>query len=95
MTPFIPVLSSVGFDTSSQQMQVQWNVNAAPDTYGYVIYTYDSNGFLVELDTVYGQNNTSYLHSVPFNGGPYTYTVAAFDSCFTSNNPPSFQTSRQ
>lgn len=93
MTPFIPVLSSVGFDTSSQQMQVQWNVNAAPDTYGYVIYTYDSNGFLVELDTVYGQNNTSYLHSVPFDGGPYTYTVAAFDSCFTSNNPPSFQTS--
>lgn len=93
MTPFIPVLSSVGFDTSTQQLQVQWNVNAAPDTYGYVIYTYDANGFLIELDTVYGQNNTSYWHSVPFNGGPYTYTVAAFDSCFTSNNPPSFQTS--
>jgi hypothetical protein len=93
MTPFIPVLSSVGFDTSTQQMQIQWNVNAAPDTYGYVVYTYDVNGFLVELDTVYGQNNTSYLLSVPFNGGPYTYTVAAFDSCFISNNPPSFQTS--
>jgi gliding motility-associated-like protein len=93
MTPFIPVLSSVGFDTSTQQLQVQWNVNAAPDTYGYVIYTYDANGFLIELDTVYGQNNTSYWHSVPFNGGPYTYTVAAFDSCFTANNPPSFQTS--
>lgn len=93
MTPFIPVLSSVGFDTSTQQLQVQWNVNSAPDTYGYVIYTYDANGFLIELDTVYGQNNTSYWHSVPFNGGPYTYTVAAFDSCFTSNNPPSFQTS--
>jgi gliding motility-associated-like protein len=93
MTPFIPVLSTVGFDTSTQQLQVQWNVNAAPDTYGYVVYTYDANGFLIELDTVYGQNNTSYFHSVPFNGGPYTYTVAAFDSCFTSNNPPSFQTS--
>ncbi|MDP4722698.1 MAG: gliding motility-associated C-terminal domain-containing protein [Crocinitomicaceae bacterium] len=93
LTPYMPVLSSVGFDTSSQQLQVQWNVNAAPDTYGYVVYTYDANGFLIELDTVYGQNNTTYLHSVPLNGGPYTYTVAAFDSCFTANNPPSFQTS--
>ena len=93
MTPFIPVLYSVGFDTSTQQMQIQWNANAAPDTYGYVVYTYDANGFLIELDTIYGQNNTSYLYSVPFDGGPYTYTVAAFDSCFTSNNPPSFQTS--
>ena len=74
-------------------MQIQWNANAAPDTYGYVVYTYDANGFLIELDTIYGQNNTSYLYSVPFDGGPYTYTVAAFDSCFTSNNPPSFQTS--
>lgn len=93
MTPFIPVLYSVGFDTSTQEMQIQWNANAAPDTYGYVVYTYDANGFLIELDTIYGQNNTSYLYSVPFDGGPYTYTVAAFDSCFTSNNPPSFQTS--
>jgi len=92
-TPFIPVLSSVGFDTSTQQMQVQWNVNAAPDTYGYVVYTYDANGFLVELDTVYGQNNNTYQYNVAFNNGPYTYTVAAFDSCFTANNPPSFQTS--
>jgi len=93
MTPFIPVLYSVGFDTSTQQMQLQWNPNAAPDTYGYVVYTFDANGFLVELDTVFGLNNTTYLYGVPFDGGPYTYTVAAFDSCFTSNNPPSFQTS--
>jgi gliding motility-associated-like protein len=93
LTPYIPVLSSVGFDTSTQQMQIQWNVNAAPDTYGYVVYTYDANGFLIELDTIYGRNNTNYQYSVPFNGGPYTYTVAAFDSCFTASNPPSFQTS--
>lgn len=92
-TPYIPAISSVGFDTSTQQMLVQWNVNAAPDTYGYIVYTYDTNGFLIELDTVYGQNNTTYQYSVPFNGGPYTYTVAAFDSCYTASNPPSFQTS--
>lgn len=93
MTPYIPVLYSVGFDTSTQQMQLQWNANPAPDTYGYIVYTYDANSFLIELDTLYGQNNTTYQYSVPFDGGPYTYTVAAFDSCFTSNNPPSFQTS--
>ncbi len=93
MTPYIPIIFSVGFDTSSQQMQIQWNQNAAPDTYGYVVYTYDANGFLVELDTVYGQTNTTYMYNVPFDNGPYTYTVAAFDSCFISYNPPVFQTS--
>lgn len=93
MTPFIPIINSVGFDTVTQQMQIQWNENAAPDTYGYVVYTYDANGFLVELDTLYGLANTTYLYSVPFDDGPYTYTVAAFDSCFVSYNPPVFQTS--
>jgi hypothetical protein len=93
MTPYIPVLYNVGFDTSTQNMSIHWNQNAAPDTYGYVVYTFDANGFIVELDTVYGANTTTYSYAVPLLGGPYTYTVAAFDSCFTSNNPPTFQTS--
>ncbi|MEN9290545.1 MAG: hypothetical protein RLZZ357_388 [Bacteroidota bacterium] len=92
MTPFIPVIHNVGFDTSTQQMQIQWNTNAAPDTYGYVVYTYDANGFLIELDTLYGQNNTSYLYNVVGNG-PFSYTVAAFDSCLTTTIPATFQTS--
>lgn len=92
MTPNIPVLYSVGFDTLSQQMQVVWDTNHAADTYGYVIYTFDANGFIVELDTVYGQTNTSYLYNVA-GSGPFTYTVAAFDSCFTTTLPPTFQTS--
>ena len=73
-------------------MNIQWNQNGQDDTYGYVIYTFDANGFLYELDTVYGigTTNHSYLVNAP---GPFSYSVAAFDSCFTSANPPTFQTS--
>ena len=92
MTPTIPVIYNVGFDTATQQMQIQWNTNPAPDTYGYVIYTFDNNGFLVELDTLFGQNNTTYLYNVGA-AGPFSYTVAAFDSCFTATTPPTYQTS--
>jgi gliding motility-associated-like protein len=91
-TPDMPVIYSVGYDTTTYQMNIQWNQNAQDDTYGYVIYTFDANGFLYELDTVYGIGtiNYSYLTNTP---GPFSYSVAAFDSCFTSANPPTFQTS--
>jgi gliding motility-associated-like protein len=91
-TPDMPVIYSVGYDTTTFQMNIQWNQNAQDDTYGYVIYTFDANGFLYELDTVYGigTTNYSYLTNTP---GPFSYSVAAFDSCFTSANPPTFQTS--
>jgi hypothetical protein len=91
-TPDMPVIYSVGYDTTTYLMNIQWNQNAQDDTYGYVIYTFDANGFLYELDTVYGigTTNYSYLVNAP---GPFSYSVAAFDSCFTSANPPTFQTS--
>jgi hypothetical protein len=91
-TPDMPVIYSVGYDTTSFLMNIQWNQNAQNDTYGYVIYTFDANGFLYELDTVYGIGTTNYeyLVSAP---GPFSYSVAAFDSCFTVANPPTFQTS--
>jgi hypothetical protein len=73
-------------------MNIQWNQNAQDDTYGYVIYTFDANGFLYELDTVYGIGTTNYQYLVN-SAGPYSYSVAAFDSCFTVANPPTFQTS--
>ena len=91
-TPDMPVIYSVGFDTSSYLMNIQWNQNAQDDTYGYVIYTFDANGFLYELDTVYGIGTTNYQYLVN-SAGPYSYSVAAFDSCFTVANPPTFQTS--
>jgi len=91
-TPDMPVIYSVGYDTTTYLMNIQWNQNAQDDTYGYVIYTFDQNGFLYELDTVYGIGTTNYEYLVT-SPGPFSYSVAAFDSCFTVANPPTFQTS--
>ena len=93
LTPDIPVIYSVGIDTATNLMQIEWNENPQSDTYGYVIYTYDENGILFELDTVWGIETTQYSYSVAFEDGPFTYSVAAFDSCETSSTPVTYQTS--
>ena len=58
-----------------------------------MIYTFDSNGILYELDTIWGISNISYSYNVNLNDGPYSYSVAAFDSCSTNTVPVTFQTS--
>jgi hypothetical protein len=93
LTPYIPVISSVSIDTLTNDLEISWNVNAAEDTYGYVVYTYDAGGFLVEIDTVWGNANTIYSYSTDITQGPLSYTIAAFDSCYTTAIPPTFQTS--
>lgn len=93
LTPDIPIIYSVGIDTSTNEMLIEWNENLQEDTYGYVIYTFDDNGILFELDTVYGIGNTQYSYVIPFEDGPYSYSVAAFDSCETSSTPVTYQTS--
>jgi len=93
LTPNIPLISSASIDTLTNQLNLTWNENSADDTYGYVVYAYDEGGFLVELDTVWGISNTTYVYSPDITQGPLTYTVAAFDSCFTSTIPPTYQTS--
>lgn len=92
ITPEIPIISSASIDTVSGNVIVSWNQNGAPDTYGYVVYWKDPNGFIVEIDTVWGIANTSYTHITPVTG-PLTYSVAAFDSCYTPATPPTHQTS--
>ena len=47
LTPDIPTIFSVGIDTSSNEMLIEWNENLQEDTYGYVIYTFDDNGIFV------------------------------------------------
>lgn len=92
ITPDIPEITSVSVDTLTGNVIITWNVNPQPDTYGYVIYQMDNNGFLTELDTVWGINSNTYTHVTSVNG-PMTYSVAAFDSCFTNTVPPTYQTS--
>jgi len=93
LTPDIPVIHSVSIDTLTGNINLSWNQNNQPDTYGYVIYTFDENGFIYELDTVWGLTNTSYTHVTDTELGPLTYSVAAFDSCWTPAVPPTYQTS--
>lgn len=91
--PIIPVIQSVSIDTVSGNLIITWNVNPSPDTYGYIIYDQDFTGFYVEMDTVWGINNTNYSISNFDPNGVLSFTVAAFDSCFTDLIPPTFQTS--
>lgn len=91
-TPSIPLISSASVDPTSGNIILTWNVNNQADTKGYVIYWKDENGFIVEIDTVYGINNTTYTYTGVVNGAE-TFSVAAFDSCFTSGANPTYQTS--
>lgn len=93
ITPDIPVISSISIDTLTGNVLINWNQNSQSDTYGYVIYTFDGNGFIYEIDTVWGISSTNYSHIVNTSNGPLTYSVAAFDSCLTSAVIPTFQTS--
>ncbi|WP_343631270.1 gliding motility-associated C-terminal domain-containing protein [Fluviicola sp.] len=92
ITPQIPIISSVSVDTLTGNVVITWNENYAKDTYGYIVYHKDANGFIVEIDTVWGRPNTTYTHPISVNG-PETYSIAAFDSCFTPAIPPTYQTS--
>jgi len=93
IVPDQPIIYSVDIDTLTGGVTITWNENNQQDTYGYVIYTEDANGFLIEIDTVWGIGNTSYTYSPNTSGGPVTHSIAAFDSCFTDVIPPTYQTS--
>lgn len=93
ITPNIPVITSVTIDTLTGDVTITWNTNQQPDTYGYVIYMADPDGILFELDTVYGIGNTSYTFHPNTADGALTFSVAAFDSCYTASVPPTYQTS--
>jgi gliding motility-associated-like protein len=93
ITPDIPNIAHVSVDTLTGLVTIEWDQNAQIDTYGYIIFTLDANGFVVPLDTIWDQTITTYQHNTPTDSGPLTYTVAAFDSCFTSTVPPTYQTS--
>jgi hypothetical protein len=92
LTPVIPIIQGLGFDPASGNLILTWNQNSQSDTYGYVIYTLDANNVLYEIDTVWGISNTSYTY-VPSGSGPFTFSVAAFDSCYTTAVPITYQTS--
>ncbi len=93
ITPDIPTISQVTLDTLTNLVTITWNQNNQPDTYGYIIYSVDANGFPVEIDTVWGITNTSYTYSPDVSAGPLSFSIAAFDSCHTASVIPTYQTS--
>ncbi|MDX1447059.1 gliding motility-associated C-terminal domain-containing protein, partial [Lishizhenia sp.] len=92
IVPDIPELGHVSFIENTGDYEITWGANSQDDTYGYVVYMQDANGVFVEIDTVYGINATAYNYT-PMGDGPFRFTIAAFDSCFTLSTPPTYQTS--
>lgn len=92
IVPDIPQITSISMDTLTGNVVIEWTENEQDDTFGYVIYGEDATGNFIEIDTVFGISNTQYITNPPGDGS-FTYTVAAFDSCFTNASPPTYQTS--
>ena len=93
IAPDRPILEYVTIDSLTNAVTISWNQNPQPDTYGYIIYVQDANGAIVELDTVFGIGVTTYTYLPDINSGPLTYSVAAFDSCWTPGQPPIYTVS--
>lgn len=93
LNPYIPVISWVSVDTLTGFVDICWDVNAADDTYGYVIYGLVV-GWWAPLDTVWGIGTICYQYPLTNSmNEPESYRVTAFDSCMTNAVPPTFQTS--
>ena len=93
INPYIPVLDWVTVNPISEYVDISWNVNPSPDTYGYIIYR-DEPPFWPEIDTVWGRLNTTYTWVPTWSGDQAEgFRVSAFDSCYTDVAEPTFQTS--
>ncbi|MCB9222875.1 MAG: gliding motility-associated C-terminal domain-containing protein [Crocinitomicaceae bacterium] len=93
INPYIPNLYWVSIDTTTGYVDVHWDQNLAADTYGYVIYGL-VGGFWVPLDTVWGITSTYYQYvNTNSMNAPESFRITAFDSCYTSASPPTYQTS--
>ncbi len=91
--PPIPIIQSVSIDTITGNIVITWGVSPSPDTYGYIIYDQDGNGFYADLDTIWGRFNNTYEITGANLSAALSFTVAAFDSCFTDQIPVTYQTS--
>ena len=90
--PSMPILTAVTVDTLTGLTSVIWAPSPEPDTDGYIVLWVTPTGGVI-IDTLYGQNNTTYtwLNSNS-DIGSESFTVAAFDTCEVGI-PPSPNTS--
>lgn len=93
INPIIPVLNWISVNPISEYVDISWNVNPSEDTYGYIISKYVAPGW-PPVDTVWGRFNTNYTYVPTESGiGVESFRISAFDSCFTTIIPPTYQTS--
>ncbi|MBP6312792.1 MAG: gliding motility-associated C-terminal domain-containing protein [Flavobacteriales bacterium] len=90
--PSMPILTAVTVDSLTGLTSINWAPSPEPDTDGYIVLWVTPTGGVI-IDTLYGQNNTSYtwLNSNS-DIGSESFTVAAFDTCEVGV-PPSPNTS--
>jgi hypothetical protein len=90
--PGTPSIVAVSVDTASGQATITWSPSPQPDTQGYILLVVTPGGGII-IDTVYGQNTITYTwpNSSAWMGAE-SFTVAAFDTCY-SGAPPSPNTS--
>ena len=79
--PEPPFLDSVSVQFAGNNVLLGWEISTSADTRGYVVYQL-VNGLVVQVDTVFGINSTSFISSgVDPTASPVTYAVAAIDIC--------------
>lgn len=90
--PSVPVIQYVTVDSITGLSNIVWSPSPELDTDGYII-VWNGPGGGVIIDTVFGQNNTTYQWplSDPFSGAE-EFIIAAFDTC-EHGTPPSPNTS--
>jgi hypothetical protein len=90
--PTSPVMTAVTVDSTSGLSTLNWTASPEGDTDGYIIVLVTPGGGVI-IDTIYGQNNTTYTWPPSTAGlAPESFTIAAFDTCQVGI-PPSPNTS--
>jgi gliding motility-associated-like protein len=79
LDPQTPPLTSVSINTTNNVV-INWEVSTSPETNAYVIYRESPSGFIA-IDTVWGNNITSYEDLNVNIDNRQTYTIAAMDDC--------------
>ena len=75
-------LDVVTVDTATQNIVLSWQASPDPDIMGYFIC---QGSPCMALDTVWGQNNTTYTCTTRSSDSINSFRLYAFDSCFSAS----------
>ncbi len=80
IVPSIPVFDTLSVDDSNTALMT-WNTNPSADVEAYIIYRFNGVAW-IDIDTVYGINNTNYNYLLSTADlASEQYRIAAFDTC--------------